>query len=212
MRFLQLLSGAVILVTSTGSIASETVTYSYDAQGRLIKTETAGTINNGNSTGTAYDTAHNRYHYASALNGATLPAAPPPPTGGGGGTPNSPPIANADSAGTIKKCEVKNVVVTTNDTDADGPPPLTVTGATAVSAGLIVAVVNASTISIETDLATPVGALNVNYTVADGLNALATGTVTGMVSSLSLCGLSPTIPPDPGIPAAPADADGPTGG
>jgi large repetitive protein len=211
MRFARLMAGAALVAIVSPVVASETITYTYDAQGRLIKTETTGTVNGGNSTGTAYDTAHNRYFYASALSGAALPPPPPPPTGGGGGT-NNPPVANADSAGTIKLCQIKNVVVTTNDTDADGPPPLTVTGAAAVSSGLSVGVVDANTISIETNQSTPVGALTVNYTVADGLNASATGTVSGTVSSTSLCGLRATPPPDPGNPGTPTDPNGTTGG
>jgi len=40
--------------------AAETVTYSYDALGRLIMVSHAGTVNNGQQTSYTYDSADNR--------------------------------------------------------------------------------------------------------------------------------------------------------
>jgi UDP-N-acetyl-D-mannosaminuronate dehydrogenase len=40
--------------------ASETVSYSYDARGRLIVAAHSGTVNNGVNTSYAYDKAENR--------------------------------------------------------------------------------------------------------------------------------------------------------
>ncbi len=40
--------------------ATETITYSYDAHGRLIQVQHAGTVNNGVATTYAFDKAHNR--------------------------------------------------------------------------------------------------------------------------------------------------------
>jgi murein DD-endopeptidase MepM/ murein hydrolase activator NlpD len=40
--------------------ASETVTYSYDAKGRLVKVEHSGTVNNGVQTTYSHDKADNR--------------------------------------------------------------------------------------------------------------------------------------------------------
>lgn len=40
--------------------ASETITYSYDARGRLVKVERAGTVNNNVSATYTYDKADNR--------------------------------------------------------------------------------------------------------------------------------------------------------
>ncbi|MDQ0252480.1 hypothetical protein J2W22_004568 [Sphingomonas kyeonggiensis] len=44
----------------TLSSASETVTYSYDAKGRLVKVERAGTVNNGVKAEYSHDKAGNR--------------------------------------------------------------------------------------------------------------------------------------------------------
>lgn len=58
-------TGAVILVAAISGLAaaafaSETVTYSYDARGRLVRVEHAGPINNGVVSNYAYDKADNR--------------------------------------------------------------------------------------------------------------------------------------------------------
>lgn len=42
------------------ALADETVTYTYDAQGRLVKVEHTGTVNNGVTTEYQYDDADNR--------------------------------------------------------------------------------------------------------------------------------------------------------
>ncbi|OJW61547.1 MAG: hypothetical protein BGO57_12650 [Sphingomonadales bacterium 63-6] len=48
------------LAWSAGAFASETITYTYDALGRLTKVESAGDVNNGQVTSTSYDAAGNR--------------------------------------------------------------------------------------------------------------------------------------------------------
>ena len=40
--------------------AAETITYSYDARGRLVKVERSGTVNNGVAADYTHDKAHNR--------------------------------------------------------------------------------------------------------------------------------------------------------
>lgn len=42
------------------ALAAETVTYRYDARGRLVKVERTGSVNNGVNTSYAYDKANNR--------------------------------------------------------------------------------------------------------------------------------------------------------
>jgi murein DD-endopeptidase MepM/ murein hydrolase activator NlpD len=42
------------------AIASETIAYTYDAKGRLVKVERSGSINNGVVTNYAFDKADNR--------------------------------------------------------------------------------------------------------------------------------------------------------
>ncbi len=48
------------LMLSSSLSASETVTYSYDAKGRLVKVERQGTENNGATTDYEHDDADNR--------------------------------------------------------------------------------------------------------------------------------------------------------
>lgn len=54
------LFAASALLTLTPALASETVTYSYDARGRLVKVAHSGTVNNGASACYIYDNADNR--------------------------------------------------------------------------------------------------------------------------------------------------------
>jgi YD repeat-containing protein len=172
-----LLAGtAIALLQGVPAQATETTTYSYDAQGRLINTATSGTVNNGNSARTAYDMVHNRYHYSSSLNGAALPPLPPPPP------PiippplptNLPPVANSDTT-TMAVCAFKNLVVTTNDTDPEGHLPLTVISASPLSGAISVSVLNSTTIRLESFDTT--GPQSVQYTITDSLGATGVGIV-----------------------------------
>ena len=63
----RILAGAAMLaITSTGvpiavpASATETVTYTYDARGRLIKVVHTGTVNNNETTEYEHDKADNR--------------------------------------------------------------------------------------------------------------------------------------------------------
>jgi uncharacterized protein RhaS with RHS repeats len=60
MRKLFLLIAASLGTAATGAEASETVTYTYDARGRLVKVERSGTVNNGVTTAYVLDRADNR--------------------------------------------------------------------------------------------------------------------------------------------------------
>ena len=51
---------AAALVPATPAMASETITYTYDAKGRLIAVTRSGTINNGVQATYTYDDADNR--------------------------------------------------------------------------------------------------------------------------------------------------------
>jgi hypothetical protein len=51
---------AAVTGVAAAALASETVTYSYDARGRLIKVEHSGTINNGVVANYTIDKAENR--------------------------------------------------------------------------------------------------------------------------------------------------------
>ncbi|HEX8532602.1 MAG TPA: hypothetical protein VF662_00375 [Allosphingosinicella sp.] len=55
------LIAAAALAASTGAAqAAETITYSYDARGRLVQIARTGTVNNGVTTSHQYDKADNR--------------------------------------------------------------------------------------------------------------------------------------------------------
>jgi YD repeat-containing protein len=148
--------------------ATETVTYSYDAQGRLVQSVISGTVNNGQSSSTTFDAANNRTNYSVSLSGATPP--PPPPA-------NSPPVTVADSM-SVPRCSIKNKDVTFNDSDPEGNVPLVVLSAVNANASRgAVSVVSASSVSYESyDF--PAGTDTVTYTVRDSLGATSTGTLT----------------------------------
>jgi uncharacterized protein involved in exopolysaccharide biosynthesis len=60
-RALLLLAGlAGIGVAAAAAYAAETITYTYDARGRLVKAERAGSVNNNVSASYTYDKADNR--------------------------------------------------------------------------------------------------------------------------------------------------------
>jgi YD repeat-containing protein len=51
---------AAVLVLASATQAAETITYSYDAKGRLIKVVRTGSVNNGVQTVYTHDKANNR--------------------------------------------------------------------------------------------------------------------------------------------------------
>ncbi len=55
-----LCAGLLALAWSTPALASETITYTYDAQGRLVTVVHSGTVNNGLQTQYTPDNADNR--------------------------------------------------------------------------------------------------------------------------------------------------------
>lgn len=59
-----LLAGALAIgVAAAGAasaLGSETINYSYDARGRLVKVERSGNVNHGVNTAYGYDKANNR--------------------------------------------------------------------------------------------------------------------------------------------------------
>ena len=54
------LAATGLVVTAAAAWASETVTYTYDARGRLVKVERSGTVNNNVSASYSYDKGDNR--------------------------------------------------------------------------------------------------------------------------------------------------------
>ena len=68
------LAGVTIMALSgVGPLqAAETITYKYDAKGRVVKVERSGTINNGVQTQYTHDKANNRKSVTTS--GSTNPA------------------------------------------------------------------------------------------------------------------------------------------
>ena len=52
--------GLCLVSASTVASAAETITYTYDARGRLVQVQRTGTVNNGVRTDYRYDKADNR--------------------------------------------------------------------------------------------------------------------------------------------------------
>ena len=55
-----ILLGLAIIGVAAGAMASETISYTYDARGRLVKTVRGGTVNANVSAEYKYDKADNR--------------------------------------------------------------------------------------------------------------------------------------------------------
>lgn len=64
---------ALLLALGAAAYAAETISYSYDARGRLKQVARAGTVNNGVTTNYTYDKADNR------TNKTTTGSSNPPP-------------------------------------------------------------------------------------------------------------------------------------
>lgn len=60
MRKFALVIAAAATAVTVATLASETITYRYDARGRLIKVERSGTVNNNVKAEYTYDKAENR--------------------------------------------------------------------------------------------------------------------------------------------------------
>ena len=60
MRCISAMVGLFALFGAYPATASETISYTYDARGRLIKVERAGTVNNNVKTEYSHDKANNR--------------------------------------------------------------------------------------------------------------------------------------------------------
>ncbi len=182
--------GAAALAAGAAE-ASETVTYTYDALGRLVAVQHGGTVNNGRADSLCYDPAGNRTQYrSSAAGGLADCAAPPPPPPPG----NQPPVAAADS-GAQNRCLGRHFDVLANDYDPDGHTPLALAGATGGS-GLGTAWADQNQVYF--DPAGLTGTAIVTYTVRDSLGATTQGILT-----VTLTGAACAPQSAPGAPAPP---------
>jgi hypothetical protein len=59
-RIEQVLLGGAMIGIAAAAVAAETITYTYDARGRLVKIVHGGNVNNGVVTHYSYDKADNR--------------------------------------------------------------------------------------------------------------------------------------------------------
>ncbi len=64
----------LMLFASSGASATETITYKYDAKGRLVEVKRTGTVNNGVTTTYQHDKADNRKNTTTTGS----PSGPPP--------------------------------------------------------------------------------------------------------------------------------------
>ena len=60
MKHVLYLGTAIALLTSSSAGATESITYKYDARGRLIEVKRTGTVNNNVQTNYTHDKANNR--------------------------------------------------------------------------------------------------------------------------------------------------------
>jgi hypothetical protein len=60
MRLFRLSATMAILAMACPAIAAETITYTYDAKGRLVEVKRTGTVNNNVTTTYQHDKADNR--------------------------------------------------------------------------------------------------------------------------------------------------------
>jgi YD repeat-containing protein len=174
----KIVAAKYLLATSAFAVAAgahatenETVTYTYDALGRLVATTTAptSTVNPGLATQICYDPAGNRARYA--VSGAAGPAppppacpAPPPPPPG-----NQPPSA-VDDFGTMTKCDEQSFAVLANDSDPDGNTPLQLVS---VSYTGTLGEASVSGSDVRFLPAWTSGTADVTYTMSDSLGATA---------------------------------------
>jgi YD repeat-containing protein len=70
---LALTTATIATLVATASWAAETINYTYDPRGRLVKVERSGSINNGVKAQYKYDKAENRINVT-----VTSPNPPPP--------------------------------------------------------------------------------------------------------------------------------------
>jgi YD repeat-containing protein len=194
-----LISVSVIALMMPSSInATETVTYSYDAQGRLVQSVISGTVNNGQTSTTTFDGANNRTNYSVSVNGGTSPPSPPPPPPPP--SSNQPPVSVADATLSVV-CNgngVRNVLGNDSDPEGDLPLSMSLSGGTGLS---YVAQEGAQSIRFYAPPTRNTG-YTVSYVITDARGATTSATLSLYVTgSVAQCGggvqQSGTPPPDP---------------
>ena len=162
--------GTAALLVSAFAGATETVSYSYDALGRLTNSVISGGPNNTIGTATCFDPAGNRTRYSVGA-GVNVCGTSPTPTP----TPTaSPPVAVADTvSGACNTARTYNVVA--NDYDPNGNVPLSLVSVTSNS-NVSAAVISSTTIQFVGTV--PGNTSTLHYVIKNSLNVNATGTIT----------------------------------
>lgn len=92
-RFVMYFCSCTALITSFVAHATETITYSYDALGRLVASQSSGDVNNNQARSLCYDSAGNRTQFRSSSTGSLTGCVPTPTP-----TPAPPRFAIADAS------------------------------------------------------------------------------------------------------------------
>jgi len=71
-RTQKILLVSVVAAVAASALASETISYTYDARGRLVKVQRSGSVNNNVTANYSYDKADNRTNV-----NVTSPNSPP---------------------------------------------------------------------------------------------------------------------------------------
>lgn len=160
---------AAMLVSSSGN-GAETISFSYDALGRLVLSTTSGGPNSAIGSTTCFDAAGSRARQTvgSGVTSCGTPTPTPTPT-----PSNTPPVAVNDTSSGA--CNVEKIVnVVTNDYDPNGNTPLSLVSVNPaantyayVYSGTSLAVVGSGS---RTEY--------IYYVVQDSLGAIATGRFT----------------------------------
>lgn len=152
--------------SASSSQATETTTYEYDAQGRLIKSSKSGGPASGTEKCTSFDPAGNRTNQTVNSSGCSSGGG----GGGGGGGSNNPPVANPNSFGV--SCLAGAYPVVFDDTDPDGD-----TLSLLSVSGPLGATISGTTSIYVTGTNTP-GSYVISYTIQDGNGGTASSTLT----------------------------------
>jgi hypothetical protein len=165
------------------ALASESITYTYDALGRLVVAKSEGTVNDDQTHSLCFDPAGNRTKYRSDDTGivpscAPTPSAMPSPTAPPTPGMNTLPTAVADTK-QVGPNQTRAVDVIANDTDADGDLPLALIAASVSSGSCTVALFSGTEVSVTRGMSGGPGhgapVCTISYTVIDGRGGSAIG-------------------------------------
>lgn len=170
-------AAALALAGAAAASAGETITYRYDALGRLIQATSTGSINDQLYRQYVYDRAGNRRQ--TALGTGTPPAFPPPEPL----PPNQAPVTAADTL-SVPRCGSNFKNVTANDSDPEDHLPLALVS---VSAGTLGAASVFDGDQVFYEAGSSAGTDVLTYTVEDSLGAASNGTLTVTVLSQGSC-------------------------